>query len=131
MLYPRLFFSLLYYWICRLRQQVHRHQNLHRNKKNLRTGPEQEEFGHGPEQEEFGHGPDIRRFNPSTILGIVQAVYTTSHIASFLLLWGSTAMLLHTYSKKLGKVKFWTIISIPIASFLSIFVFVTPYVMQL
>ena len=39
-------------------------------------------------------------------------------------------MLLHTYSKKLGKVKFWTIISIPIASFLSIFVFVTPYVMS-
>ncbi|RPJ24005.1 MAG: hypothetical protein EHM25_14875, partial [Nitrosopumilales archaeon] len=79
-------------------------------------GPEQEEFGHGPEQEEFGHGPDIRRFNLSTILGQVQAVYVTSHIASFLLLWGSTAMLLHTYSKKLGKVKFWTIISIPIAS---------------
>jgi signal transduction histidine kinase len=93
-------------------------------------GPEQEEFGHGPEQEEFGHGPDIRRFNLSTILGQVQAVYVTSHIASFLLLWGSTAMLLYTYSKKLGKVKFWTIVSIPIASFLSIFVFVTPYVMS-
>jgi signal transduction histidine kinase len=93
-------------------------------------GSEQEEFGHGSEQEEFGHGPDIRRFNLSTILGQVQAVYVTSHIASFLLLWGSTAMLLHTYSKKLGKVKFWTIISIPIASFLSIFVFVTPYVMS-
>jgi signal transduction histidine kinase len=91
---------------------------------------EQEEFGHGPEQEEFGHGPDIRRFNLSTILGNVQAVYVTSHIASFLLLWGSTAILLHTYSKKLGIVKFWTIISIPIASFLSIFVFVTPYVMS-
>jgi signal transduction histidine kinase len=93
-------------------------------------GSEQEEFGHGSEQEEFGHGPDIRRFNPSTILGQVQGVYVISHIASFLLLWGSTAMLLYTYSKKLGKVKFWTIVSIPIASFLSIFVFVTPYVMS-
>ena len=91
---------------------------------------EQEEFGHGSEQEEFGHGPDIRKFDPSTILGQVQAVYVTSHIASFLLLWGSTAMLLHTYSKKLGKVKFWTIITIPIASFLSIFVIVTPFVMS-
>jgi signal transduction histidine kinase len=96
----------------------------------LTSGPEQEEFGHGPEQEEFGHGPDIRKFDPSTILGKVQAVYVASHIASFLLLWGSTAMLLHTYSKKLGKVKFWTIISIPIASFLSIFVIVTPFVMS-
>jgi signal transduction histidine kinase len=93
-------------------------------------GSEQEEFGHGSEQEEFGHGSDIRRFNPSTTLGQVQGVYVISHIASFLLLWGSTATLLHTYSKKLGKVKFWTIISIPIASFLSIFVFVTPYVMS-
>ena len=94
----------------------------------LELTSEQEEFGHGPEQEEVGHGPDIRKFNPSTVLGNVQAIYITSHILSFLLLWGSTAMLLHTYSKKLGKVRFWTIISIPIASFLSIFVFVTPFV---
>ena len=92
---------------------------------------EQEEVGHGPEQEEVGHGPDIRKFDQSTILGKVQTVFVISHIASFLLLWGSTAMLLHTYSKKLGKVKFWTIITIPIASFLSIFVIVTPFVMSI
>src|SRR5215216_5916478 len=92
---------------------------------------EQEEFGHGPEQEEVGHGPDIRKFDQSTILGKVQTVFVTSHIASFLLLWGSSAMLLHTYSKKLGKVKFWTIITIPIASFLSIFVIVTPFVLSI
>ena len=76
-------------------------------------GPEQEEVGHGPEQEEVGHGPDIRKFELSTVLGEVQTVFVTSHIASLLLLWGSTAMLLHTYSNKLGKVKFWTIIAIP------------------
>ena len=46
-------------------------------------------------------------------------------------LWGSTVMLLHTYSKKLGKVKFWIIITIPIASFLSIFVIITPFVMSI
>src|SRR5918993_3122855 len=83
------------------------------------------------EQEEFGHGPDIRKFDSSTTLGKVQAVFVTSHIMSFLLLWGSTAMLLHTYSKKLGKVKFWTIITIPIASFLSIFIIVTPFVLSI
>src|SRR5215217_235716 len=94
-------------------------------------GPDQKKFGHGPEQEEFGHGPDIRKFDSSTTLGKVQAVFVTSHIMSFLLLWGSTAMLLHTYSKKLGKVKFWTIITIPIASFLSIFVIVTPFVLSI
>src|SRR5215211_982780 len=92
---------------------------------------EQEEVGHLEEQEEVGHGPDVRKFDQSTILGKVQAVFVTSHIMSFLLLWGSTAMLLHTYSKKLGKVKFWTIITIPIASFLSIFVIVTPFVLSI
>src|ERR671931_1212082 len=88
---------------------------------------EQNEVGHS-EQNEVGHGPDIRKFDQSTTLGKVQTVFVTSHIVSFLLLWGSTVMLLHTYSKKLGKVKFWTIITIPIASFLSIFVIVTPFV---
>ena len=39
-------------------------------------------------------------------------------------------MLLHPYSKKLGKVKFWTILIISIVSFLSIFVIVTPLVMS-
>jgi hypothetical protein len=91
---------------------------------------EQKEVGHS-EQKEVGHGPDIRKFDQSTILGKVQTVFVISHIVSFLLLWGSTAMLLHTYSKKLGKVKFWTIITIPIASFLSIFVIVTPFVLSL
>ena len=90
---------------------------------------EQEEVGHS-EQEEVGHGPDIRKFNQSTISGKVQIVYVISHILSFLVLWGGTAMLLHSYSKKLGKVKFWTIIIIPIVSFLSIFVIVTPLVMS-
>jgi hypothetical protein len=93
---------------------------------------EQKEVGHSEqntaEQKEVGHGPDIRKFDLSTTLGKVQTVFVTSHIVSFLLLWGSTAMLLHTYSNKLGKVKFWTIITIPIASFLSIFIIVTPFV---
>jgi signal transduction histidine kinase len=92
---------------------------------------EQEEVGHGPEQEEVGHGPDIRKFDLSTPSGKVQTVFIISQIVSFLSLWGSTAMLLHTYSKKLGKVKFWIIIIIPLASFLSIFVIITPFVMSI
>ena len=97
----------------------------------------EEEVGHseeeevGPsEEEEVGHGPDIRKFDQSTMSGKIQIVYVVLHILSFLLLWGSTAMLLHPYSKKLGKVKFWTIIIIPVVSFLSIFVIVTPFVMS-
>ena len=100
------------------------------NSSSLEPTSEQEEVGHGPE-EEVGHGPDIRKFDLSTVLGKIQTVFVISQIVSFLSLWGSTAMLLHTYSKKLGKVKFWIIITIPIASYLSIFVIITPFVMSI
>src|ERR687897_639004 len=108
------------------------------NSSSLEPTSEQEEVGHGPEEEvghgpeeEVGHGPDIRKFDLSTVLGKIQTVFVISQIVSFLSLWGSTAMLLHTYSKKLGKVKFWIIITIPIASFLSIFIIVTPFVLNI
>src|SRR5918993_4205415 len=108
------------------------------NSSSLEPTSEQEEVGHGPEEEvghgpeeEVGHGPDIRKFDLSTVLGKIQTVFVISQIMSFLSLWGSTAMLLHTYSKKLGKVKFWIIITIPIASYLSIFVIITPFVMSI
>jgi signal transduction histidine kinase/MFS family permease len=101
------------------------------NSPSLEPTSEQEEVGHGLEQEEVGHGPDIRKFDLSTVLGKVQTVFVISQIVSFLLLWGSSTMLLHTYSKKLGRVKFWIIITIPIASFLSIFVIITPFVMSI
>ena len=55
-------------------------------------------------------------------------MFAISHMSSFLSLWTSTVLLLHTYSQKLGKVKFWIIISIPLASFVSIFVIITPFV---
>jgi signal transduction histidine kinase len=100
------------------------------NSSSLEPTSEQEEVGHGPE-EEVGHGPDIRKFDLSTVLGKIQTVFVISQIVSFLSLWGSTAMLLHTYSKKLGKVKFWIIITIPLASYLSIFVIITPFVMSI
>jgi len=100
------------------------------NSSSLEPTSEHEEVGHGPE-EEVGHGPDIRKFDLSTVLGKIQTVFVISQIMSFLSLWGSTAMLLHTYSKKLGKVKFWIIITIPIASYLSIFVIITPFVMSI
>jgi hypothetical protein len=93
---------------------------------------QQKEVGHGTaEQKEVGHGPDSRKFDPGTILGLVQTVFATSQIVSFLLLLGSSALLLHFYSEKIGKAKFWIIISISLVSFLSIFVIVTPHVLNL
>jgi hypothetical protein len=62
------------------------------------------------------------------MLGEVQTVFTIFHILSFLSLWLSTILLLHPYSQKLGKVKFWSTIGIPIVFYVSIFLIVTPFV---
>ena len=78
---------------------------------------------------EAGHGPDIRKFDQITMLGKVQTVFAISRVLSFLSLWASTVLLLYSYSQKLGKVKFWIIISIPLASFVSIFIIITPFVL--
>jgi hypothetical protein len=88
------------------------------------------EVGHS-ESEEVGHGPDIRKFDSSTLSGKVQIVFVISRILSYLSLWTSTAILLYAHSGKLGKIKFWIIIGIPIASFISIFVIVTPFLQSL
>jgi hypothetical protein len=113
--------------------QISPPSNLTNQQKEVSHGTaEQKEIGHGTaEQKEIGHGPDIRKFDPGTILGLVQTVFATSQIVSFLLLLGSSALLLHIYSEKIGKVKFWIIINIPLVSFLSIFVIVTPHVLNL
>lgn len=47
-------------------------------------------------------------------------------IASFSLTWISTAILLYHYSRKLGKVKYWTIVASPLVYFLSQFLTLVP-----
>jgi hypothetical protein len=37
---------------------------------------------------------------------------------AFVMFWITTVLLLHSYSKKLGRLKFWTIVSLPLLSFL-------------
>ena len=44
-----------------------------------------------------------------------------SSIISFALIWGATAMLLRHYSQRLGSVKYWILLSIPLIYFLSQF----------
>jgi hypothetical protein len=44
-----------------------------------------------------------------------------SSIISFVLIWGATAMLLRHYSQRLGSVKYWILLSIPLIYFLSQF----------
>jgi hypothetical protein len=48
--------------------------------------------------------------------------YFASSILSFLMTWAATSLLLRHYSHKLGRIKYWIIVAIPLAYFLSQFV---------
>ena len=50
-----------------------------------------------------------------------QQTYTIFNIMFFVLLWISTALLLRHHSQRLGHAKYWFVISLPLASYLSIF----------
>jgi hypothetical protein len=52
------------------------------------------------------------------ILSILYYFQTTF----ILLLWGGTVLLLYHNSKRIGRVKFWILVSLPIVSFMSIFI---------
>jgi hypothetical protein len=57
----------------------------------------------------------------STPLGMLNSAYVISGIVSFMSMWTSTALLLRYHSKKVGRIKYWTIISIPLVYFVSQF----------
>ncbi len=62
--------------------------------------------------------------NPKALI-LYQITYTPSRLG-FVLYWIATALLLREYSRRLGRLKFWTIISLPLVSFLSASLFVSP-----
>ena len=62
----------------------------------------------------------------NTTIGEIQGAYALSVVVSFVLLWSSTVMLLHQYSQKLGRIKLWVILTIPLAAQVSIFVLIIP-----
>src|SRR6266516_5843420 len=57
----------------------------------------------------------------SSVYDIFNAVYVITSIMSFLLTWIATVLLLRTYSRKLGRVRYWVLVSIPLVYFLSQF----------
>jgi hypothetical protein len=66
---------------------------------------------------------DMARFIVTgSLAGYLNYGYVASSIASFMLMWCATAMLLAHYSKRLGRIVYWIIISIPLAYFLSQFI---------
>ena len=62
--------------------------------------------------------------NPKALI-LYQITYTPSRLG-FVLYWIATALLLREYSRKFGRFKFWTIISLPLVSFLAGSIFVSP-----
>jgi len=50
--------------------------------------------------------------------------YVVTSIISFILTWIATVLLHHSYSKRIGRAKYWILVSIPLVYFLSQFQFV-------
>jgi hypothetical protein len=48
---------------------------------------------------------------------IFSKIYQYSDMVSFFLKWGGTALILYHYSHKIGKVKYWVLLSLPVAYF--------------
>lgn len=55
-------------------------------------------------------------FPSNTTMGTVQSMWAISFLVSFILLWTSTVILLHHYSQRLGRLKFWSLLIIPLAA---------------
>lgn len=48
---------------------------------------------------------------------VVSKIYSYSDMVSFFLKWGGTVLMLYHYSHKLGKLKYWFLLSLPLAYF--------------
>lgn len=60
-------------------------------------------------------------FAPGSISYILDNAYSLTSILSFSMLWVATALLLHHYSQKIGRIKYWVVVSLPLVYFLSQF----------
>jgi hypothetical protein len=58
---------------------------------------------------------------PGSLEYSLNSIYILSSITSFLLTWVATAFLLHSYSRKFGRIRYWVLISLPLIYFLSQF----------
>ena len=66
--------------------------------------------------------------NQNTTIQTIQSILGTYSLVSVLLIWTSTALLISHYSKRIGKLKFWAIMSIPIILAVNQYVVVSPII---
>jgi hypothetical protein len=57
----------------------------------------------------------------SPIDSTLNTLYLATSILGFILMWSATATLLRSYSKRIGKAKYWFVVSIPLVYFISQF----------
>jgi hypothetical protein len=60
--------------------------------------------------------------NPGSPTYITYNGYVILSIASFIIIWAATSMVLRSYSKAIGKIKYWILVSLPLVYFLSQFI---------
>ncbi len=58
---------------------------------------------------------------PGSTQAILSSAYDLLSVLSFLVMWGATSLLLRHYTQRLGRVKYWIILSIPLVFFVSQF----------
>ena len=61
---------------------------------------------------------------------MISFLYLISSILSFILVWFSTVLLLYHYSRKIGTIRYWIIVSIPLLYFISQFQLLSPSLFQ-
>ena len=60
-------------------------------------------------------------FMPGSIKFILNDIHGLTSVLSFSILWGATVLLLHHYSQKVGRIKYWIVVALPLMYFLSQF----------
>jgi hypothetical protein len=77
------------------------------------------EFSQSKAEKVYPHIASVQVTSP---LGIAfGTLYTITTISGFVLMWGATAIVLRSHSHRIGQVKYWFIVSIPLVYFISQF----------
>jgi hypothetical protein len=74
-----------------------------------------------PDVIQFHYGSFPYFYSSDSLSSYLYNGYVISSILSFILMWVATATFLYHYSKKVGKIKYWIIVSLPLVYFLSQF----------
>lgn len=61
-------------------------------------------------------------FNPGTPMSVVEFLQSNSMIAYFVFTWAGTVLLMRHYVQRIGKVKFWVLVTVPLIYFMSYYI---------